>query len=46
VEALICCQNWLRSSPNFEYGIGPIGGSLLPDIKDEESYKLESSNIC
>jgi hypothetical protein len=42
VEALICYQNWLRSSPNFEYGIGE---SLLPDIEDEESYKLESGNI-
>jgi hypothetical protein len=40
VEALICCQNWLRSSPNFEYG-----ESLLPDIEDEESYKLESRSI-
>jgi hypothetical protein len=44
VEALICCQNWLRSSLNFEYGIGPE--SLLPDIEGEESYKLESGNIC
>ena len=43
VEALICCQNWLRSSPNFEYGIGE---SLLPDIEDEESYKLELGDIC
>jgi hypothetical protein len=43
VEALICCQNWLRSSPNFEYGIGE---SLLPDIEDEESYKLELGSIC
>jgi hypothetical protein len=42
VEALICCQNWLRSFPNFEYGISE---SLLPDIEDEESYKLESGNI-
>ena len=41
VEALICCQNWLRSSPIFEYG-----ESLLPNVEDEESYKLESGNIC
>jgi hypothetical protein len=41
VEALICCQNWLRSSPNFEHGPHGIGESLLPDIEDEESYKLE-----
>jgi hypothetical protein len=41
VEALIYCQNWLRSSPISKYG-----ESLLPDIEDEESYKLESSNIC
>jgi hypothetical protein len=46
VEALICCQNWLRSSPNFEHGLHGIGESLLPDIEDEESYKLESGNIC
>jgi hypothetical protein len=46
VEALICCQNWLRSSPNFEHGPHGIGESLLPDIEDEESYKLESGNIC
>jgi hypothetical protein len=46
VEALICCQNWLRSSPNFEHGPHGVGESLLPDIEDEESYKLESGNIC
>jgi hypothetical protein len=45
VEALICCQNWLRSSPNFEHGSHGIGESLLPNIEDEESYKLESGNI-
>jgi hypothetical protein len=41
VEALICCHNWLRSSLISKYG-----ASLLPNIEDEESYKLESNNIC
>ena len=38
VKALICCQNWLRSSPNFEYGNDE---SLLLDIEDEE-IKLQA----
>ena len=39
-EALICCQNWLRSP------ISKYGESLLPNIEDEENYKLKLGNIC
>jgi hypothetical protein len=38
VEALVCTQNWLRSSPISAHE------SYLPNVKDEESYKLDSSN--
>ena len=38
MEALICTQNWLGSSPISAHE------SYLSNVEDEESYKLESGN--
>lgn len=38
VEALVCTQNWLRSSPISAHE------SYLSNVEDEESYKLDSGN--
>ena len=38
VEALICTQNWLRSSPISAHE------SYLSNVEDVESYKLDSGN--
>jgi hypothetical protein len=38
MEALVCTQNWLTSSPIS------ARESYLSNVEDEESYKLESSN--
>jgi hypothetical protein len=38
VEALVCTQNWLGSSPISAHE------SYLSNVEDEESYKLESGN--
>jgi len=38
VEALVCTQNWLRSSPISAHK------SYLSNVEDEESYKLDSGN--
>jgi hypothetical protein len=38
IEALVCTQNWLRSSPISAHE------SYLSNIEDEESYKLDSGN--
>jgi hypothetical protein len=41
LEALICSQNWLRSS-----WVSMHDESHFPSVEDEESYKLDSGNIC
>jgi hypothetical protein len=43
MEALICTQNWLRStwSEHNEQG----RDLLLSSVEDEESYKLDLGNI-
>jgi hypothetical protein len=38
VEALVCTQNWLRSTPISAYE------SYLSNVEDEVSYKLDSGN--
>jgi hypothetical protein len=38
VEALVCTQNWLRSS------LISAHESYLSNVEDEESYKLNSGN--
>jgi hypothetical protein len=38
VEALVCTQNWLRSTPISAHE------SYLSNVEDEESYKLDSGN--
>jgi hypothetical protein len=38
VEALVCTQNWLGSSPISAHE------TYLSKVEDEESYKLESGN--
>lgn len=43
MEALIFSQNWLRSSWISEHDESPLP---LPSLEDEESYKLDSGNIC
>jgi hypothetical protein len=40
VEALVCTQNWLRSSPISAHE------SYLSNVDDEESYKLDSGNVA
>jgi hypothetical protein len=41
VEALLCTQNWLRSTP-----FGEHDESHLHFVEDEESYRLDTGNIC
>jgi hypothetical protein len=43
VEALICTQNWLRSTWSEHDELGK--DLLLPSVEDEESYKLDLGNI-
>jgi hypothetical protein len=43
MEALICSQNWLRSFWISEHDESYLP---LPSVEDEESYKLNSGNIC
>lgn len=43
MDALICSQNWLRSSLISEYDESELP---LPSVDYEESYKLDLSNIC
>jgi hypothetical protein len=43
VEALICTQNWLRSTWSEHDELGR--DLLLSSIEDEESYKLDLGNI-
>jgi hypothetical protein len=38
VEALVCTQNWLGSSPISAHEL------YLSNVEDEENYKLESGN--
>jgi hypothetical protein len=38
VEALVCTQNWLRSTPISAHE------TYLSNVEDEESYKLDSGN--
>jgi hypothetical protein len=46
VEALICTQNWLRSTwSEHDEPDKDLLLRLLPSIEDEESYKLDSGNI-
>jgi hypothetical protein len=40
VKALLCTRKWLKSSLISEHD-----ESHLPSIEDEESYKIDSSNI-
>jgi hypothetical protein len=41
VEALICTHNWLKSS-----WVSENDELHLPTFEDEDSYKLDSGNIC
>jgi hypothetical protein len=43
VEALMCTQNWLRST--WSEHDEPGKDLLLPSVEDEESYKLDLGNI-
>jgi hypothetical protein len=38
VEALVCTQNWLRSTPISAHE------TYLSNVEDEENYKLDSGN--
>jgi hypothetical protein len=41
MEVFICTQNWLRSSC-----VSENDELHLPTFEDEDSYKLDSGNIC